>query len=165
LDASALILIYYFWRVIASVLASIAVASLVYLLVPGSSRLATPVLLFVGVGMGIYWQAQVVVAQLERGKKQFFPTVSKPIAFLSIAVLGGLLSGMAAHLFHSWLIAALVCVGAIALTGLWYKLIQRILITRPHLFLAAGFALGAVCGLAAIAWPPICGATECIRHL
>ena len=164
-DFLAALGIAYFWRAIVSGLAAMFVAFVAARVLPGGAMAVGVVLTIIGLFFGLLWQAKAMTGRKLTEPDPPMPPISAPIAIVGMGSLGGVLAGAGAHALHSWALAALIAIAAIAFIGLWYLHIRLIALTRNHLVLTAGFALGVVCGLVAIAWPVICGASTCVAVL
>ena len=154
----------YFWRVMVCGVAALLFAFAVTSVVPGSRTPVTIVLTLIGLFFGLFWQAKAMAGLKLTEPEPPLPPIATPIAFLGLACMGGVFAGFTAGAVHSWVGAALIALCTIGFIGLWYTLVRPIALTLRHFTLTAGFALGVASGLIAVAWPPVCGATNCVRH-
>jgi len=81
-------------------------------------------LFLLGGFFGVVWQTRS-----EAGEKLTDPVqptnISKPIAFLGLAVVGGLLGAIESSIFGSAILGALALVVVVALVGLWHRVALR----------------------------------------
>ncbi|MDD4911948.1 MAG: hypothetical protein PHP57_06595 [Sideroxydans sp.] len=99
-------------------------------------------LLLLGGYFGAFWQMRS-----EAGKKltdSVEPTqISKPIAFIGLAFVGGMLGAIESSIFGSATLGALALVVVVALIALWYRIALRQEISLPHLvFLSVSLLVG-----------------------
>jgi hypothetical protein len=101
---AGLVAAFLFWRVVAAVVASVAVGALISLFIPEYGPASIAVCSLLGVATGLIWQSQadhpgVVTPEVEA-------PMSKPVAFLGLAFVGGIWGGLGEVFFHSALIPA-----------------------------------------------------------
>jgi hypothetical protein len=131
------------WRLLLCIVSPIAVAfglSKAFAFNPGLGMFFN--LFLLGTSFGVVWQTRS-----EAGVKltaPFQPTkVSKPIAFLGLAVVGALLGAIESSIFGSAILGTLALVVAVAIIALWYRFALRQEVSQSYLiFLAASLIIG-----------------------
>jgi hypothetical protein len=131
------------WRLLLCIFSPIAVAlglSKAFAFNPGLGMLFN--LFLLGTCFGVVWQTRS-----EAGVKLTAPVqsskVSKPIAFLCLAVVGALLGAIESSIFGSAILGALALVVAVAIIALWNRFALRREISLSYLiFLAASLLIG-----------------------
>jgi hypothetical protein len=156
--------IVYFWRVIVSGVAGYLIALIVVNVTSGKPAPVIIALIIIGLFFGLFWQVKAMAGLKLTEPEPPVPPIATPVAFLGLGCAGGVFAGFMAYAVHSWVGAGLIALCAMGFAGLWYTLVDRMTLALRQILLTAGFALGVACGLVAVAWPPICRASACIKH-
>jgi hypothetical protein len=102
---AGLIAAFLFWRVVVAVVASLAVGGLIAMVIPESGPASIAICSLLGAATGLIWQSQ---AQYPAGlTPEVEAPMSKPVAFLGLAFVGGIWGGLGEIFFHSALVPAL----------------------------------------------------------
>jgi hypothetical protein len=107
-----------FWRVILGALGSIALALLLsHFIAPFTAEYGITVAIL-GIAFGVYWQSRAD-AGLSINEKVEEQKISRPIAFLGLALIGLVCGAGLAELFDSRLLGAAALLACATLLALW----------------------------------------------
>jgi hypothetical protein len=141
-----LIVLLLHWRLTLSILASVALALILSsLIAPFTAGYCITLVIF-GTTFGLYWQGRGE-AGLSLGAKVEEPKISRPVAFMGLAIIGFWCGGMIAELLHSKALGAIALVAGVGAVSIWYRFAQQRLITSNSL---AFSALSLLCGYGAL---------------
>lgn len=128
-----------FWRVILSTAGSIALALLLSRFIASFTAEYGIAVVILGIAFGSYWQGRAE-AGLTINEKVEEQKISRPVAFLGLALIGLICGAGFAELFDSRLFGAVALLSCAALITLWYRQTRRQPISRS----AFAFALVAL---------------------
>lgn len=123
-DLITLLVAFVYWRIVVSTLVACAVALLLNNLVPAFTAGHGLSLVVTAIVFGIYWQGRAE-AGLSITERMEEPVISRPVAFLGLALIGALWGGGFAYLLRSALAGGLALCCAVALVALWRHIVQR----------------------------------------
>ena len=140
---AGLIAAFLFWRVVAAVVASLVVGALIAMVIPESGPASIVICSLVGIATGMIWQSQ---AEYPAGATpELEAPMSKSVAFLGLALVGGIWGSLGEIFFYSALVPALALVLAPFIVG---PVIGALVKRRYALGQLAFAACGLVSGLA-----------------
>jgi hypothetical protein len=142
-----------FWRVLFAALCGFAVGMLVAQVFPGFGAGAVATVTLLALSGGVLWQASAIAATAppDAPKAEQQP-ISRPIAFLGIALVGLLVGGVYDYLLSSGLIAlAVLVVSSIVLVSVGGAITKTPVYLKDLLFMVAALAAGCVTPWAIVA--------------
>ena len=131
---SALFVAFRYWRFIICALFGIVFATVLAQLTSWLSVEAAYLFAFLASSAGVVWQVAVISAK-EAGNPQPKPTsISKPVAFLGVAAIGGLLGHLAASALGVTAAIVVVVIAPFLLAPLFASLTKKSISLRQILF-------------------------------
>lgn len=124
------------WRFTLSIVISIGLATILSsLIAPFTAGYCITLVIF-GTAFGLYWQGRGE-ADLSLGAKVEEPKISRPVAFMGLAVIGFFCGGVIAELLHSKALGAIALVVGVCAVSIWYRFAQQRLIASNSLAFSA----------------------------
>ena len=139
------------WRLVLSTVGSIALASALSTFIPLFTAAYCITLVTCGFAFGLVWQSRADsgLALTQKIKNQ---EISKPVAFIGLALIGLIAGGLFAELFGSVFIGAVALSVCAALVALWSRFTLRPTGLRSFVFSLISLLVGYLMLLALAAW-------------
>lgn len=139
---SALFVAFRYWRIILCALSGIVLATALAQLTSWFSVEAAYLFAFLASSAGVMWQVAVISAK-EAGNPQRKPTsISKPVAFLGVAAIGGLVGHLAASALGITAAIIVVAIAPFLLAPLFASLTKQSISHRQTLFALSASLVG-----------------------